>query len=276
MSEERHWFEDVADHLGGAYLRYSFTKGTEQEVGFLVDALGLAPGARILDVGCGPGRHAHALAARGFEVVGVDISERFITLAREATPPGAPVTFERADARALRFESEFDAVISLCQGAFGLSGGGASVPAGGPVGGPVGGPGGGPVGGPDGGFRVDAARPLDPDRAVLDGMARALRPGGRLALSAFSAYFQVRFLEDFDTFDAERGVNHESTVVMDEEGREAPADLWTTCFTPRELRLMAEASGLRPDHVYSVTPGDYAPRVPDTELHEFLLLATRP
>ena len=36
---ERHWFEPVADHLGGAYLRYSFTKGTEQEVGFVVGAL---------------------------------------------------------------------------------------------------------------------------------------------------------------------------------------------------------------------------------------------
>jgi SAM-dependent methyltransferase len=245
---ERHWFEDVADHLGSAYLRYSFTKGTEQEVEFLVECLSLEPGARILDVGCGPGRHAHALGRRGFEVVGVDISERFVALAREATPPAARATFERADARALRFDSEFDAVLSLCQGAFGLSGGGPATGTG---------------------------RPLDPDRAVLDGMARALRPGGALALSAFSAYFQVRFLEDTDSFDAERGVNHEHTAIRDEEGREAPADLWTTCFTPRELRLMAEAAGLRPDHVWSVTPGDYAARPPNLELHEFLLVASK-
>jgi SAM-dependent methyltransferase len=245
MSGERHWFEDVADHLGRAYLRYSFTMGTEQEVGFLVDHLGLSPGMRVLDVGCGPGRHAHALGRRGVEVVGVDISGRFIALAREATPPGCPVTFERADARALRFEAEFDAVISLCQGAFGLSDG-------------------------------DGVRPLDPDRSVLDGMARALRPGGRLAVSAFSAYFAVRFLGEADAFDAGRGVNHERTAIRDEEGREVPAELWTTCFTPRELRLMAEASGLRPDHVWSVTPGDYAARPPDIDLHEFLLVATRP
>ena len=84
MADERaHWFEAVADHLGAAYLRYSFTKGTDQEVDFLVDCLGLAPGARILDVGCGPGRHAHEFGRRGFEVVGVDISERFVALARE-------------------------------------------------------------------------------------------------------------------------------------------------------------------------------------------------
>ena len=36
----RHWFEDVADHLGAAYLRYSFTKGTEQEVAFLQQRIG--------------------------------------------------------------------------------------------------------------------------------------------------------------------------------------------------------------------------------------------
>ncbi|HEV7864830.1 MAG TPA: class I SAM-dependent methyltransferase [Acidimicrobiia bacterium] len=243
----RHWFEDVADHLGSAYLRYSFTKGTDQEVDFLVDCLGLVPGARILDVGCGPGRHAHALGRRGFEVVGVDISERFIALARDATPPGSTVTFERADARALPFASEFDAAISLCQGAFGLSAGG-----------------------------DEPAEALDPDRAVLEGMARALRPGGRLALSAFSAYFQVRFLGEADSFDAERGVNHERTAVRNEEGVEVPADLWTTCFTPRELRLLAEAAGLRPEHVWSVTPGDYARRPPDIDHPEFLLAATRP
>jgi len=241
----RHWFEDVADHLGRAYLRYSFTKGTDQEVDVLVDSLGLRPGARILDVGCGPGRHAHALGRRGFEVLGVDISERFVSLARENTPHGSHVTFERADARTLRFDSEFDAVISLCQGAFGLSAGA-------------------------------GVTPLDPDRAVLDGMARALRPGGRLALSAFSAYFQVRFLGESDSFDAERGVNHEHTAVRNEDGVEVPADLWTTCFTPRELRLMAEAAGLRVEHIWSVTPGDYAARPPDIDHPEFLLVAMRP
>ena len=239
-----HWFEDVADHLGGAYLRYSFTKGTDQEVDFLVDCLGLEPGVRVLDVGCGPGRHAHALGRRGFEVVGVDISERFVALARQNAPDGVAVSFERADARSLEYDSEFDAVISLCQGAFGLSGG-AGVAS------------------------------LDPDRAVLDGIARALRPGGRLALSAFSAYFQVRFLGEADTFDAGRGVNHEHTAVRNEEGAEVPADLWTTCFTPRELRLLAESAGLHPDHVWSVTPGDYAVRPPDIEHPEFLLVATR-
>ena len=244
MSEEHeHWFEGLADHLGSAYLRYSFTKGTEQEVDFLVEVLGLVPGQRVLDVGCGPGRHAHALGRRGIEVHGVDISARFVELATADAPDG--VTFARLDARALPFAAEFDAVISLCQGAFGLA---------------------------DGGDETQ----LDPDGAVLAGIARAVRPGGVVALSAFSAYFQVRYLQETTTFDAERGVAHERTSIKDEQGRDADADLWTTCFTPRELRLLCAARGLRVDHLWSVEPGAYRQAPPDLEHPELLVVATRP
>ncbi|MCU1358123.1 MAG: putative methyltransferase [Acidimicrobiales bacterium] len=245
-AQRDHWFEDLADHLGSAYLRYSFTKGTEQEVAFLVDELGLEPGMRVLDVGCGPGRHAHALGRRGIGVHGVDISERFVELARVDAPGG--VTFERLDARRLSFDGEFDAAISLCQGAFGLSDGGAGR----------------------------AARPPDPDAGVLDGIGRALRPGGRLALSAFSAYFQVRHTEVMgSTFDATRGVNHERTSIKDEAGADAEVDLWTTCFTPRELRLLAARSGLATDEIWSVRPGEYRREEPSIDSEEFLLIAHR-
>jgi hypothetical protein len=107
-------------------------------------------------------------------------------------------------------------------------------------------------------------------------MARALRPGGRLAVSAFSAYFQLRFLEDTDSFDADRGVNHERTSVRDEDGVEKAVDLWTSCFTPRELRLLADRVGLEVRHLWSVTPGAYAENPPSTDLPEFLLVADRP
>ena len=80
------------------------------------------------------------------------------------------------------FDAEFDAVICLCQGAFGL-------------------------------MTADGD-----DERVLGGIARALRPGGRLALSAFNAYFAVKYHEAA-TFDADRGVSHERTEVRDAAGR---------------------------------------------------------
>ncbi len=245
-----HWFEELADHMGAAYLRYSFTRGTEQEVGFLIDQLGLEPGMRILDVGCGPGRHAHALASRGLHVHGVDISERFVTIAAEGAPPPGPgvgrATFERADARGLAFDSEFDVAISLCQGAFGLAG-----EAGGPV------------------------PRVDPDGEILARMAAAVVPGGRVAVSAFSAYFQVRHLEEGERFDADHGVAHERVVVRSEAGEELAREARTSCFTPRELRLLAASAGLRVDQLWSVTPGRYGTRPPSIDEPEYLLVATR-
>src|SRR5262249_60347888 len=102
----------------------AFTKGPGQEVGFLVEPLDLGPGSRVLDVGCGPGRHSLALARRGMDVVGIDLSDDFVALARDAAAAeGLPVRFEGEDVRELAVETGFDAVVCLCQGGFGLLGG---------------------------------------------------------------------------------------------------------------------------------------------------------
>ena len=235
MTGHDHWFEPIADHLGEAYLRYSFTKGTRQEVDAVVDWLGLRPGMRVLDVGCGPGRHAIELASRGIHTHGIDISQRFVDIARSSAVDGA--TFERMDARHLTFDGDFDAVICLCQGAFGLM----------------------------------TANGNDVD--VLLGIRRALKPGGRLALSAFSSYFAVKY-HDAATFDADSGVSHEVTEVKNEEGQGTEVDLWTGCYTPRELRLLMEKIGLEVDHIYSVEPGRYVAEPPTVETPEFLLIAS--
>jgi SAM-dependent methyltransferase len=241
------WFNDIARFLGRAYWApdtgrvQAFTTGTEQEVEFLVDALALQSGMRVLDAGCGPGRHSLALARRGFEVVGVDLSPDFIALAREGASAGQlSATFEIGDVRDLAYDNEFDAVICLCQGGFGLLGG-------------------------------------EDDEAVIKRFAAAAKPGtGRIAVSAFSSFFVVKYQEPHDTFDPATGVNHELATLYDEAGKGQQFDLWTTCFTPRELRLIAERAGLVVDAIYGVTPGAYAPNPPSLDVPEHLLLAHRP
>jgi SAM-dependent methyltransferase len=76
--------------------------------------LGLAPGQRVLDVGCGSGGALPALLERispGGQAVGVDLSETMIAEARRRwVSPDRPLRFEIADARALPFETgSFDA-----------------------------------------------------------------------------------------------------------------------------------------------------------------------
>lgn len=233
------WFNEVAEFLGPAYLRNAFTKGTEQETGFLVDALGLVPGQRVLDVGCGPGRHSLALARRGLDVLGIDLSPDFVALARAAAAAeDLPVRFAVADVRDLGFDAEFDAAVCLCQGGFGLLGG------------------------------HDEAQ-------VFGRIVRVLRPGGRLALSAFHAPFAVRHLEPGETFDAATGVLHEVATVRNDVGEEHPFDLWTTCFTARELTLLADLHGLALDGVHGVAPGAYARTAPTLDHPELLLVGRR-
>jgi SAM-dependent methyltransferase len=239
----RHWFEDLADHMGSTYLRYSFTKGTKREVDSLVDRVGLEPPSRILDVGCGPGRHANELGRRGYSVHGVDLSDTFLDVAR-ADAPGL-VTYSRHDASALPFADEFDLVISICQGAFGLAGG----------------PG--------------AADGPDPDLAILAGMARALRPGGTLVFTAFNAYLQAGNVVEGNEFDADRGVHRETTGIRDGEGTVKETELWTTCFTPRELRLMCSQVGLHVESIDAAEPGDWSPRPPDVDSPEYLVIAMK-
>ena len=107
--------------------------------------LELRPGMDVLDLACGHGELANRLAARGCRVTGLDSSAVFLDRARaEAAAAGISVDYVAGDMRQLPWTGHFDRVINWST-AFG--------------------------------YFDDTT-----NRAVLDGIAGSLRPGGRLAM----------------------------------------------------------------------------------------------
>ena len=238
------WWVPLARHLGDAYLQYAFTAGTLQEVDFIASTLGTVPGERMLDVGCGPGRHAVEFARRGLNVLGLDISPEFIALAHAAAAEaGVSPSFFQMDARELPFEAEFDVAICLCQGGFGLG---------------------------------------LPDLQILRGIRRALKPGGRLALGAANVFYALNHMaslgdparQEFDPVKMLFKARVEG--VIGAGGATEGFDLWNSCYTPRELEWIANGAGLDPEAVFGVAPGAYGREVPTVEHPELLLIARKP
>ncbi|MDF0643917.1 MAG: class I SAM-dependent methyltransferase [Nitrospira sp.] len=99
--------------MAGDYDRFS--RYMESGAREFYERLGLAPGCRVLDVGCGSGQVALIAAKDGLGVTGVDIASNLIARARaRAQAEGLEVRFEQGDAESLSFEDgSFDAVVSL-------------------------------------------------------------------------------------------------------------------------------------------------------------------
>jgi SAM-dependent methyltransferase len=94
-------------------LGWESLEDADQQIEPLIRATGLETGMRVLDVPCGTGRIAKRLMARGFDVLGVDITERFLDEAR-----AAGVSVVHGDMRELGFDAGFD--VALCMwGSFG-------------------------------------------------------------------------------------------------------------------------------------------------------------
>ena len=92
-----------------------FSRFMEKDAERFFWRLGVTPGTRLLDVGCGAGQLAVIAARVGAQVTGCDIATNWLEKARaRAAAEGLEITFEEGDAESLPYEdAQFDAVVSL-------------------------------------------------------------------------------------------------------------------------------------------------------------------
>jgi len=115
------WYEELFENYGRKYDNESFAQGTIAECDFIEKEINFDKSLKILDLGCGTGRHSIELAKRGYSLTGIDLSKSLLDKAKDkATAQNLKISFIQADARELNFSNEFDVVIMLCEGAFPL------------------------------------------------------------------------------------------------------------------------------------------------------------
>jgi SAM-dependent methyltransferase len=115
VSDGGAWWDGYFDDTFVSIYRDFLTpERTERELAGLREMVPLPPGAEVLDVPCGWGRHSVALARAGFRVTGMDLSETLLARAgKRASAAGVHVELVRGDMRELPWRGRFDAVLSL-------------------------------------------------------------------------------------------------------------------------------------------------------------------
>jgi len=115
------WYESLFENSAKNYDNERFVKGTIGECDFIERELNFNKELKILDVGCGTGRHAIELTKRGYTVTGIDLSESQIKRAKEkAKIENLEIQFLVEDARNISFKDAFEVAIMMCEGGFPL------------------------------------------------------------------------------------------------------------------------------------------------------------
>jgi SAM-dependent methyltransferase len=114
--QEKIWYEDKSLWKIAAPILFSRKRlgDTEQEVDQIIKLSGIKKGAKILDLCCGIGRHSLEFTRRGYNVIGVDLTEEYLAKARrKAKAEGLKVQFVRDDMRRFCLLDGFDAAINM-------------------------------------------------------------------------------------------------------------------------------------------------------------------
>ena len=215
------WFIDLFDEDYLRTLPFLTPQATQAEAEFVIDAMGLQPGAQVLDVGCGYGRHAMELAARGFHVIGLDLSTPLLVRGgEEAHRRGLTINFVRGDMRELDFEAQFDGAYCL--------------------------------------FSTFGYFDDETNKKTIANIARALRPGGRVLIEILNRDYVIADLPtrvwwegdgcvvleevELNYFSSRIQVNR--SVVFD-DGRQLEQEISVRAYSLHEVGKLLHGAGFR-------------------------------
>ena len=118
--EESWWVKTFRPEFYYRLEGFPDEQSTVCQVDFIIKALSLPPGAKVLDIGCGIGRHSIELAKRSFGVLGVDYSHNFLLTARQKASHMRNSCFVQADMRKLPIHRHLFQGAIIMQNTFGM------------------------------------------------------------------------------------------------------------------------------------------------------------
>ena len=252
----KQWYEELFENYGIKYDEESFTQGTFGECDFIEKEIGYNKATRILDIGCGTGRHSVELAKRGYTVVGIDLSESLLKRAKEkASEQKLQIVFQKHDARNLPFLHEFNLVIMICEGAFSL-------------------------------METD-----EMNFQILQNAANALLPKGKLIFTTLNALFPLfhsvkDFLDsntkegnakcDSLSFDLMTFREHSTIHVEDDLGNKKELRCNVRYFAPSEITWLLKTLNFKTVDIYGAKLGAFSRNDKlSTEDFEMLIIADK-
>lgn len=251
----KQWYETLFENYGKKYDDESFTKGTMGECDFIEKEIDNNKSIKIIDIGCGTGRHSIELTKRGYDVTGIDLSGSQLEQAnKKAKAQNLKIEFQEHDARKLPFDNEFDLAIMICEGAFPL-------------------------------METD-----EMNFKILKNVARSLKDHGKLIFTTlnglFPLYHSVEELcasgEDgnatyrSNTFDLMTFRDHNITTVVDDLGNKKELDCNERYYVPSEITWLLKTVGFRKIDIYGAKLGAFSRNDKlTTEDFEMLVIAEK-
>lgn len=248
------WYEQLFENYGLQYDNESFTQGTTGECDFIEKEIGFNKQSRILDIGCGTGRHSIELTKRGYKITGIDLSDSLLKRAKEkASEQKLMIEFQKHDARNLPFSEEFDLAIMLCEGAFPL-------------------------------METDEMNYL-----ILQNASKSLKKNGKLIFTTLNGLFPLfHSVKDFlalskkegnasynkNSFDLMTFRDYSITSATDDSGNKIDLDCNERYYVPSEITWLLKSLNFKIIDIYGAKLGTYSRNDKlTTEDFEMLIIA---